>query len=66
MNVIVRNFNGVSKLIKADNVSISYDEPGVMIESKEYMKLFAELKDFKPSLVGRIIKIEVKSISLFD
>ena len=45
MNVILRNFNNPTeyKFFECKNVSISYDQDGVFIESDNYTDLFADL-----------------------
>ena len=68
MNIIIRNNKEVSKVIKnVKNLSIG-DEPGIFIEVDNYKDLFYELdkEGYKPSLIGRIINLEVSSVSAFD
>lgn len=45
MKAILRNFNKPfeQKLIECNNISISFDQDGVLIESDNYAELFADL-----------------------
>ena len=68
MNIIIRNHKSAAKLIKnVKNLSIG-DEPGIFIEVDNYNELFIELdkEGYKPNFVGKIINLEVTSISAFD
>lgn len=68
MNIIIRNHKSAAKLIKnVKNLSIG-DEPGIFIEVDNYNELFIELdkEGYKPNLVGKIINLEVSSVSAFD
>ena len=68
MNIIIRNYKAKTKLIKnVKNLSVG-DEPGIFIEVDNYNELFDELyKDgYKPKLIGKIINLEVTSVSAFD
>ena len=68
MNIIIRNYKANTKLIKnVKNLSIG-DEPGIFIEVDNYNELFEELdkEGYKPSLIGKIINLEVTSVSAFD
>lgn len=68
MNIIIRNYKANTKLIKnVKNLSVG-DEPGIFIEVDNYNELFEELdkEGYKPSLVGKIINLEVTSVSAFD
>lgn len=68
MNIIIRNYKTNTKLIKnVKNFSIG-DEPGIFIEVDNYNELFEELdkEGYKPSLIGKIINLEVTSVSAFD
>jgi len=68
MNIIIRNYKAATKLIKnVKNLSIG-DQPGIFIEVDNYKDLFYELdkEGYKPSLVGKILNLEVSSVSAFD
>ena len=68
MNIIIRNYKAATKLIKnVKNLSIG-DQPGIFIEVDNYNELFGELdkEGYKPSLIGKIINLEVTSVSAFD
>ena len=68
MNIIIRNYKANTKLIKnVKNLSVG-DEPGIFIEVDNYNELFEELdkEGYKPSLIGKIINLEVTSVSAFD
>lgn len=68
MNIIIRNYKANTKLIKnVKNLSVG-DEPGIFIEVDNYNELFEELdkEGYNPSLIGKIINLEVTSVSAFD
>lgn len=68
MNIIIRNYKANTKLIKnVKNLSVG-DEPGIFIEVDNYNELFDELdkEGYNPSLIGKIINLEVTSVSAFD
>ena len=68
MNIIIRNYKAKTKLVKnVQNLSVG-NEPGIFIEVDNYNELFDELskEGYKPKLVGKIINLEVTSVSAFD
>ena len=68
MNIIIRNYKANTKLIKnVKNLSVG-DEPGIFIEVDNYNEMFEELdkEGYNPSLIGKIINLEVTSVSAFD
>lgn len=72
MNIIIRNHKSHSKVIKnVKNLSIG-DEPGIFIEVDievdKYKDFLDELdkEGYKPNLVGKIINLDVSSVSAFD
>ena len=72
MNIIIRNHKSVAKLIKnVKNLSIG-NEPGIFIEVDikvdDYKDFLDELdkEGYKPKLVGKIINLDVSSVSAFD
>jgi len=70
MKVIIRNFKNRAKqkIIDASAVSISYDLPGVFIESPDIFQIKAdlELDGFKCNLQGRILNVEAHSVYCFN
>ena len=72
MNIIIRNHKASTKLIKNVKYLSIGDEPGIFIEVDievdKYKDFLDELdkEGYKPNLIGKIINLEVTSVSAFD